>query len=125
MRSPLLLAALALGAAPLAAQTATPASPAPAPAQTGYGAWFGSIPDTEGSDAGILLRGTTPGSPAQKAGLKEGDLIVWMDKGPVASLADMVQVLRTRQPGDTIDVAFFRGQEKQTIKVVLGTRPGS
>ena len=123
MRSMLVVAALALAAAPLAAQTAAPA--APAPAQTGYGAWFGSIPDTEGGDAGILLRGTTPGSPAQKAGLKEGDLIVWMDKGPVASLADMVQVLRARQPGDTIEVAFFRGQEKKTIKVVLGARPGS
>ncbi len=123
MRTLIVLAALAAGTTPLAAQTAAPA--APAPAQTGYGAWFGSIPDTEGGDAGILLRGTTPGSPAQKAGLKEGDLIVWMDKGPVASLADMVQVLRARQPGDTIDVAFFRGQEKKTIKVVLGARPGS
>jgi S1-C subfamily serine protease len=123
MRTLLLAAAVALAAAPLAAQTAAPATPAPA--QTGYGAWFGSIPDTEGGDAGILLRGTTPGSPAQKAGLKEGDLIVWMDKGPVASLADMVQVLRARQPGDTIEVAFVRGQEKKTIKVVLGARPGS
>jgi S1-C subfamily serine protease len=123
MRALLAVAALALGAAPLAAQTAAPA--APAPVQTGYGAWFGSIPDTEGGDAGILLRGTTPGSPAQKAGLKEGDLIVWMDKGPVASLADMVQVLRARQPGDTIEVAFFRGEEKKTIKVILGSRPGS
>lgn len=124
MRSQLVAVALTLAAAPLAAQTAAPAAP-PAPAQTGYGAWFGSIPDTEGGDAGILVRGTTPGSPAQKAGFKDGDLIVWMDKGPVASLADMVQVLRARQPGDTIEVAFYRGEEKKTIKVVLGMRPGS
>jgi S1-C subfamily serine protease len=124
--TPTLLALLS-AVAPLAAQTKQDSTaPAPAPAATtGYGAWFGSIPDMVLSDPGIVLDGTTPGSPAAKAGLKKGDVIIAMDGGPVETLADMVAVLRAHAPGDTISVVFWRDADAKdhTVKVVLGSRP--
>lgn len=123
------LAATIIAAAPAAAQTrpatppASPAVPA-APVQTGYGAWFGSIPDMDGSSGGILLSGTTAGSPAEKAGLKAGDFVTAMAGKRVEDLAGMVEVLRSHKAGDTIDVAFVRGRVEQKTKVVLGVRPG-
>ena len=126
MRIPALLCSTALlVAAPLAAQAKTDSAPTPAPATTGYGAWFGSIPDMVLSGPGIVLEGTTPGSPAAKAGLTKGDVIVAMDGGPVEDLRGMVDVLRAHAPGDTIAVVFWRESDKKqhSVKVVLGTRP--
>jgi S1-C subfamily serine protease len=121
----LTLAAALVGALPLSAQSKSDSTtPPPAPA-TGYGAWFGSIPDMILSDPGIVLEGTTPGSPAAKAGLKKGDVIVEMAGGPVQDLRDMVDVLRAHAPGDTIKVVFWRDADakQHTVKVVLGSRP--
>jgi S1-C subfamily serine protease len=118
-------------ASPAAAQSrpATPPAPAPAPApaapaQTGYGAWFGSVPDMEGSFGGILLSGTSVGSPAEKAGLKTGDFLTAMAGKPVEDLAAMAAVLRHHKAGDTIDVVFVRNRVEQKTRVVLGVRPG-
>jgi S1-C subfamily serine protease len=126
MRLPVFaLLVTALAAAPLGAQATTDSTAArPAPA-SGYGAWFGSIPDMILSDPGIVLEGTTPGSPAAKAGLTKGDVIVEMDGGTVENLRDMVEVLRAHAPGDTIKVVFWRDADakQHSVKVVLGTRP--
>lgn len=113
-----LLTLLVAATAPLAAQDN------PQDTGRGYGAWFGSIPDLADAGTGIRLEGTTPGSPAAKAGLRKGDLITVMAGDSVHTLRDMVTVLRLRQPGDTITVAFLRDSKADSVKVVLGVRPG-
>lgn len=113
-----------VSAAPLTAQ-GTPPAPPPVPATTGYGAWFGSIPNMDASIGGILLEGTSTGSPAEKAGLKAGDRIVSIGGVRMDELRSMVEVLRTRQPGDTVEVVFQRRDAMQKVKVVLGVRPAS
>lgn len=112
-----LVVALA-GSAPAHAQTGQPET------GQGYGAWFGSIPDLADVGRGILLEGTSPGSPAAKAGLRKGDVITMMAGDTVRTLRDMVTVLRLRQPGDEIDVIFLRDTKADTVKVTLGVRPG-
>lgn len=124
MRTIVAVFTLALAAAPLAAQS-TPAAPPAAPPQTGYGAWFGSIPDTDQDGAGIVLTGVTSGSPAEKAGLKAGDVIVKMAGKDTPGLAEMVAVLRANRPGTEIEVVYYRGQEERKAKVTLGLRPGA
>lgn len=89
----------------------------------GYGAWFGSIPDLADAANGVLLDGTTAGSPAARAGLRKGDLITMMAGDTVRSLGDMVTVLRLHQPGDTIMVVFHRAAVRDSVRVVLGLRP--
>lgn len=118
-----LLLVLPGAAAPAQGRPATP-QPPPAPAQSGYGAWFGSVPDMDGSSGGILLSGTTAGSPAEKAGLKAGDFLTSMAGKRVEDLAAMAAVLRSHKAGDTIDVVFVRGNAERRTRVVLGVRPG-
>ena len=132
MRSTYLLAILPLVAAPLAAQTRAPAPPPvphPAPASPqapvtpGYGAWFGSQPSMDEVGNGVLIDGVTDGSPAQKAGVRAGDLLVKMGRTDINDLAAMTQVLRAHKPGDSLDVVVKRGTELKTFRVVLGVRP--
>lgn len=125
MRSIHLMLLLPFVAAPLAAQgtPATPPAAAPAPATPGYGAWFGSQPSMDEQGNGVLLDGVTDGSPAQRAGIRAGDLLVKMGTTNINDLAAMTQVLRSRKPGDTLDVVVKRGTESKTFRVVLGVRP--
>jgi S1-C subfamily serine protease len=102
----------------------TRADTAHAVVTTGYGAWFGSIPNMDANAFGVLLAGVTPESPAAKAGLKKGDLLISMAGDPVLDLADMVEVLRSHPPGAAIEVVFLRDTTEHKVKVVLGVRPG-
>ncbi len=120
MRSTVVALALFALAAPVAAQTATPPAPT-----TGYGSWFGSVPNMERSGAGIVLDGVTAGSPAAKAGLKAGDVIVRMAGTETSTLAEMVTVLRAHKPGEAITVVYFRGEATDSVQVTLRLRPGS
>ena len=125
------LALVVLAASPAAAQRPVdPKKPAPAPAPapapvSGYGAWFGSIPDMDNSTAGIYLNGVTAGSPAEKAGLKAGDTLLKMAGKPTIDLQSMTEVLRNHKPGDTITVVFQREGAEKSVAVILGVRPGS
>lgn len=114
----LILAAALAGTVPVQAQTDQ------AEQAQGYGAWFGSIPDLADIGNGILLEGTTPGSPAAKAGLRKGDMITMMAGDTVRTLRDMVTVLRLHQPGETIEVVFVRDGKIEKAKVTLAVRPG-
>jgi S1-C subfamily serine protease len=79
----------------------------------------------DGSAGGILLDGTTPGSPAEKAGLKAGDWLLSIGGTRMEDLRSMVDLLRARQPGDTVEVIYQRGEAMEKVKVVLGVRPGN
>ena len=115
-------------AGPLSAQaghSTSDTSAARGAATTGYGAWFGSIPNMDGSFGGILIDGATVGSPAEKAGLKAGDRILSIGGVRMEELRSMVEVLRSRQPGDTVEVIYQRRGSMEKVKVVLGVRPAS
>ena len=89
----------------------------------GYGAWFGSIPDfSESKDPGVLLSGTSAGSPAEKAGLAGGDLVVKFGDVDVKNLHDLTYALQKYKPGDVVDVSYKRGGETKTVKVTLSKR---
>lgn len=118
MRTAVVLALLIGGTVPAAAQTT--AAPT-----TGYGAWFGTVPNMDNAGGGILINGTTAGSPAEKAGLVAGDRIMAIAGKPMHELRDLAELLRAKQPGDTVLVAFRRLDEDRTVRVVLGLRPGS
>ncbi len=83
--------------------------------------------------AGALIRAITAGSPAAKAGLRAstsssgegGDLIVALDGKPVTSPDDVINIVTTRKPGDQVTVAVIRDGRRESINVVLGTRPAT
>lgn len=88
----------------------------------GYGPYFGMIPEFGGSEDGVMLGGVRAGSPAEKAGLQSGDLIVRFDRKVVKNLEDFVFVLRGKRAGDRVEVIYRRGAEVRTTSAVLEGR---
>jgi len=77
-----------------------------------------------GTDAsGATLPAITPGSPAEKAGLKDGDVVVKIQDQTIDQEHPLDAVLAEYAPGQTIDVHILRGGSSLVIKVTLGTRP--
>jgi S1-C subfamily serine protease len=71
---------------------------------------------------GLKLQGITPDSPADKAGLRAGDVVVAMDDAPVTDLYTYTDALYARKPGDVLKVTVLRGAERVTVSVTLGQR---
>ncbi len=89
---------------------------------TGYGPYFGMIPEFGGLDEGVTLGGVRAGSPAERAGLQSGDLIVRFDGKVVKNLEDFVFILRGKRAGDRVEVVYRRGTEVRSTSAVLETR---
>jgi hypothetical protein len=68
---------------------------------------------------GVLVGGVTPGRPAAKAGIQEGDLIVEIGGRRIKNLEGYMVQLRNFRKGDTVDVAVVRGGKKVMLKVTL------
>lgn len=88
----------------------------------GYGAYLGTIPDFAPVDRGVRLSGVSVGSPAERAGLRQGDVIVGFDGEEVADLYALTDALRAHAAGDTVDVTVLREGEERTLTAVLGSR---
>jgi hypothetical protein len=89
----------------------------------GYGAYFGSIPDFASQDeGGVRLTGVRSGSPAEKAGLREGDVIVQMAGVRIKNLHDLVYVLRSKRAGDQVEVVYLRSGHEHRATTTLEQR---
>ncbi len=64
----------------------------------GCGAYFGSVPDCEEGIKGVKFADVREGSPAGKAGLKAGDIMVNFDGKPIENLYDFTYALRANSP---------------------------
>jgi serine protease Do len=63
------------------------------------------------------------GSPAEKAGIKEGDVITLYDGKPVLGVEDLITRIMQTTPGSKVDVKLLRGGKEQTLSVAVGERP--
>jgi S1-C subfamily serine protease len=86
---------------------------------------MGTIPDMGASDIpGLRLGGVSPGSAAEKAGLKAGDVVVEFNGAAVTDLQSYSDALYSHKPGDEVTVVVMRGTERLTVKVTHGRRGG-
>ena len=67
--------------------------------------------------------GITPGSPAEAAGLREGDIITGVESTVIDAEHPLEAALTSFRPGQTVTLTVLRGSETLQIKVTLGTRP--
>lgn len=76
-----------------------------------------------GVQAGALVQGVDPGSPADKAGIKPGDVITGLGGAAIGSAEDLSSELRNHKPGDSVKITLVRGGKKQTVTATLIERP--
>lgn len=102
-------------------------------------AYLGTIPDYaqmtspsgpggDASKGGVLLSGARAGSPAEKAGIQAGDVLVSILKVEsketiqTRTLAEFMQALRTLKAGDSIVLGVQRETKTLELKATVGTR---
>jgi Zn-dependent M28 family amino/carboxypeptidase len=88
----------------------------------GYGPYFGSIPDFGQEEKGVRFSDVEPGSPAAKAGLKGGDVLVRFGDKPITNLYDFTDALRESKVGQTVEVTVTRDGKPLNVQVKLEQR---
>jgi S1-C subfamily serine protease len=89
------------------------------PGREGLRAYLGTIPDyTESSQPGVKLSGVRPGSPAEKAGLKAGDVIVNLGSKRIANIYDYTYALEAVKIGTPLEIVVTRAGKPVTLTVV-------
>jgi len=82
------------------------------------GAWIHKV---QGSTTPAIVAG----SPAETAGLKDGDIVTGLDGQAIDSTHPLDLLLLGKQPGDTVTLTVLRGASTTQIDLTLGTRPAS
>jgi hypothetical protein len=88
----------------------------------GYGPNFGSIPDFDEPPHGVRFADVRDGTPAAKAGLKAGDILIEFDGKDIGNLYDFTYALQAHKPGDEVLVKVLRGSQRIEAKVLLTER---
>ena len=78
--------------------------------------------DAAGNDLGAIVIAVVAGGPADKAGVKAGDVITTIDGSPVTDSASLGKAIRTHKPGDAVQIVVNRNGSDQTLSPTLGTR---
>lgn len=76
------------------------------------------------SDGAYITR-VVPDGPADKAGIKTGDIIVEIDGKPVKGMDEIISEVRGRNVGDTVSLTYYDGNEKKTVDVTLEKKPSN
>jgi S1-C subfamily serine protease len=72
--------------------------------------------------AGAVVGEVTQPSPAQHAGIQEGDTIVKVDTVPIHTVADVLAIVATRSPGQPLDMQIRHDHRLRNVTVILGSR---
>jgi S1-C subfamily serine protease len=90
------------------------------------------------TDKGVLVQEVTPGSPADKAGLRAGNIAAQLDGEPIVLGGDIITevdgrevrrqddlrtLIERRKAGEEVEITFLRGDDERTAKVKLADRP--
>ncbi len=74
--------------------------------------------------SGAVVMATSPGGPAQAAGIRLGDVILRLDGRPVTSSTQLGDLIHAHSPGDTVQVSFItQSGSRKTASVTLGVNP--
>ena len=74
---------------------------------------------TEKADQGVEIQDITKESAAEKAGLKEGDIITKIDDKKIEDPDDLTKVIRSHKPGDKVNVTYLRDKKEQKVTAEL------
>ena len=92
-------------------------------AVSGYGPYFGSVPDFANEGQGVKFAEVRTGSPAAKAGFRGGDVMISFGGMSIKTLYDFTFALREKKPGDRVEVIVLRDSKEVKATVELTNRP--
>jgi S1-C subfamily serine protease len=87
------------------------------------GARIGTASGPDGTPQGAAVAGVTPGGPAERAGLRAGDIIRKLGPVPTPDAGTLLQALAAADPGQRVEVTIVRAGQAHTVPVTLGTLP--
>ncbi len=103
-----------------------PPYPAPPPikiAPKGYlGVLVDYVPKGIEPRKGAYVKRVEDDSPAERGGLKEGDIIISVDKEKIFSPDDLIEVIGNKRPGDNVEVSYIRNGKEGKCNVTLSRR---
>lgn len=85
-------------------------------------AYLGTIPDYTTEDTGVKLSGVVGGGPAEKAGLKGGDVITEFGTKKIENIYDLTDALSAAKIGEPVDVVVIRDGKQVKLKVTPEAR---
>jgi serine protease Do len=71
--------------------------------------------------SGILVERVERGTPAARAGLRQGDFIVLIDKTPVVNKGQFNRLIARKSPGTKVEITFVRGGKEYSIEAEVAT----
>ncbi len=77
-----------------------------------------------GGGGGAEIASVGSGTPAQRAGLREGDVVLAVDGKPVADGIELIVAIRSHQPGETIELVVRRDGSRSTVEITLDAKVG-
>ncbi len=77
------------------------------------------LPDTKGT----LIAGVLRGGPADRAGVRPGDILVGVEQKQVVDSTNMLNLIAALEPGKTATLKILRNREEMQVKVSVGKRP--
>ncbi len=82
-------------------------------------------PASQSNRSGAQVQDVVSGGPADRAGIRNGDVITRVDGADVGEPSDVTQALSDDSPGDVVTIELERDGSKVTVSATLGTRPAS
>jgi len=84
----------------------------------------GVAPANRESGDGVMIQDLVPDSPAAKAGLKAGDVLLKLNDKGVNNIKEFFSAVAAAKPGDKVKVQLRRDDKEQTISATLASWPG-
>ena len=78
-----------------------------------------SLPTTNGT----LIAGVQPGGPAERAGIRRGDILVAVETKEFTDATEMLNLIAALRPGDQATLKILRDHQEKLVQVQVGTRP--
>lgn len=97
-------------------------SPAPRGTMRGIRVYVGTMPDYVGESGGMAVTDVRSESPAEKAGMQAGDIIIKFGDKSIENVYDYTYALGEFNPGDIVEVVVIRDDKEVTLELELGAR---
>jgi len=85
-------------------------------------AYFGTIPDYVGGGEGVKISGVSGGGPADKAGLKGGDIIIRLAGKEIKNIYDYTYAIDAVKIGVEIEIVVLRDSKEVSLKITPEAR---